>query len=242
MSSMTSDPSANGLELGLEGLTAPGAHLSDQELDPRHVAALAVDRARAIHAHLDSCESCRQRGKVLLEAREKAQREAYAHARKKEAEVVAQRKRKVAATTFHWQALLMGAAVAAVAWLAGVRGGVLSTPGRAPPTPTVTVRRAASGQLTVSTRGQGADYLLLYTRVAGGPWTPAWPKEGGRSGPLARRGATAPDLPGGAEEVLAVFSRAPLGMEETLRALGEGPAPAALPGETWVVQVPVGER
>jgi hypothetical protein len=214
----------------------PTSHLTDELLQQQLEGVLSVEQFRAAQAHLDICEPCRTRGAKVLERGDRAQRDAYAQARKHAAEQEARRKRAVSAATTRWWLLLLGAGVAAVAWMSGLTGSVYAP--AAPVAPTLEVRRGTSGQLTVSAHAPGAPYLLLYSREGAGPWTPAWPADGRASGTLASRGSTAPDVPPGATELLAVFSRTPLAGQETLAAVERTPERPVVPGAS-VVLVPV---
>jgi hypothetical protein len=226
---------------GAEATDTLGGHLTDEVMERQLKHGLSTQEAKAVQAHLDGCEACRERGKVLLTASEKSQREAYALAKKKAAEAATLRKRQVENTTSRWWLLLVGAVIAFVAYLGGVTRGVYGVPATPMPAPTVELRRTASGQLTASVQGRGATFLLLYSRQADGAWTLAWPLDKATSGSLASRGRTSPNLPEGAEEVLAVFSRTPLPVAPTLEALQRSPGHPTLP-DAWVVQVPVAPK
>jgi hypothetical protein len=135
-----------------------------------------------------------------------------------------------------WVAVVTALSAMAFALAGGLSRGAFGT---SPPAPGIEVHRTAAGQLTAFVRGDGARYLLLFTRQAGdGPWTVAWPLDVETSGPLVRRGRTTPDLPSGAVEVLGVFSEGPLQRGMAEQALREsGPRPA-VPG-AWLVRVPL---
>jgi hypothetical protein len=213
-------------------------HLGDERIDRLLAATLSPEETLAAQQHLDACEGCRTRRRTVVNALERAQLDAHARQRAAAEAEANRRKREVASTTSLWGLMVLGAAVAAVAWMGGLSRSAFGTFGTTVPSPTVEVRRATSGQLTVSVQGRGATYLLLFTRLPGGAWTSTWPREGVVSGPLASRGHTAPDLPAGAAELVAVFSRTPLSGPVVLEALQQNPALKQLPG-AWVVRVPV---
>jgi hypothetical protein len=215
-------------------------HLSDEAIERQLVAALPPEEASGAQAHLDGCEACRDRGRALLKERERAQREAYAQAVDRRKAELSRRRRDAEDTMSWWGLLVLGAVVAALASAGGLARNVFGTSARAA-APTVEVRRDAGGHLGAWVHGNGAPYLLLYTRPAQGPWTVAWPLDAPTSGPLASRGHTTPALPADAAEVLAVFSRAPLSRAEVLEALQRDSALAVVP-DGWVVRVPVDAR
>lgn len=212
-------------------------HLSDEVERRQLEGTLAPQEAAAAQRHLDACPACRERFQRLLESSNQAQREAYLRGRREAEESERRRRRQVEARTSWWGLLLLGAAVAALASVAGLTRDA----GLTGPEPTVSLRRAASGQLTVAVSGRGASYLLLFARHAGTAWAPAWPLDLTTSGPLARRGSTAPDVPEDAEELLAVLSSRPLDQAEVLAVARQSAGTPVIAG-AWVVAVPVSRR
>jgi hypothetical protein len=200
-------------------------HLSSQAIELLLVSALPPAEANSAKLHLDACEACRARWRALNEDRARPERELPAAGTN---HATSDRLRL-------WAVLVSATAAVTFAWAGGMSRGAFGT---SVPAPGVEVRRAASGQLTASVRGDGARYLLLFARQAGAPWTLAWPVEGKVSGPLARRGRTAPDLPPAVVEVLGVFSDGPLKRAVVERALQGDPAHPDLPG-SWLVRVPM---